>query len=218
MRRLTLGAMICLVSGLSLSIASEPGQNMAEPNTGAQVTHILEVTPDTLYDTLLTGATSSQNITITNLGTGTQTFDVTVDYLRPGNPLPLASWPTVRLPFIEDFEDGDYAGWNNYGSSTGVREVTDSTAAEGSRSFHSSNNHFEFPEGIIYRFNVGSQISRMSFYVRSNSADRHDAFVTVYSDSNGTVVSFLAQEGGSSRLMSTRTVMRPMRIQRIPGT
>jgi hypothetical protein len=108
--------------------------------------------------------------------------------------------PAVGLPFFDGFESGNFDQWQIDGQS-GVREVTNATAAQGSYSFHhQSAVSGQHNQGIHKDFAAGSQPQYISFYVRPGSSSLANAYCVFYSDtlgqvSSGQAIWFLAVSG-----------------------
>jgi hypothetical protein len=118
----------------------------------------------------------------------------------PGAPIPGAG-PAPSSPnqddfrFQENFEDGDFNGWQ-VAPQTAVREVTTATAANGTaHSYHEENFTIGHLQGI-YRLFPAEQPSYMSFYVRSASATTSAGYFAVFDASGRELIFFFASSSG----------------------
>jgi hypothetical protein len=176
----------------------------------------IAVSPDSLAETLLTGAQSVQTLTIRNIGEGTLDFKAeatgvfegrtsfalkprgaadpkgsttkAADETTEGSAIPLsrAGVAAVDLPFYDGFEDGDFSDWTD-GGGFGVKEVTNTTAAKGQYSFH-----YQYTggnghfHGIHQDLTPGSQPDYASFYVRPGANNLSAGYFTLYTNGGTT--------------------------------
>ena len=85
----------------------------------------------------------------------------------------------VAVPFYDGFEDGNYDGWvRDSDPGDGFCEVTDTTAAVGTYSFHyyGGSEDGTHESGIHQEFTAGAQPEYVSFYVRSGSTSQADGY------------------------------------------
>jgi len=115
-----------------------------------------------------------------------------VEIFVPGEPSDITS----PLILDDDFEDGDYDGWFvMYGS--GIREVTDITAAAGSQySYHESQSSLGHFDGIYQ--NLGSVQPRyIGFYIRSGARATSDAYFVLRNSGGEDAIWFFAMGSGN---------------------
>jgi len=107
------------------------------------------------------------------------------------NPQKLASPLILR----DDFEDSDYDGWLDAGSS-GTKEITNATTANGTvhsyQEYSSPLSHFN---GIYQEFD-SIQPCYISFYIRSGSTSTSDAYWVLQNSSGDDVIWFFAKNNG----------------------
>ena len=177
------------------------------------------VLPDSLIVTVTQGVNTTAALTIQNTGVMDLQWELftalpSVSFsannvgikprhdLQPDELLPalvstsLNTTP-VPVPFADDFEDGNFNGWVDDGG-TGIKEVTNTTAASGLYSFHyqytGANGHYH---GIHRDFNPGSQPNYIGFYVRSGSNFLSDTYVVIYNTAhNAEIITFFARSTG----------------------
>ncbi len=95
--------------------------------------------------------------------------------------------------FVDDFEDGDYNGWLEAGS--GVKEVTSTTAAKGTYSYHESSSPSSHYNGIYQEFD-SIQPGYISFYIRSGSTTTSDAYCVFRNSVGENLIWFFASQYG----------------------
>jgi len=130
---------------------------------------------------LLTPATSS---VLEPCETAGEILDFTIE-----NPRKLFS---PRM-FVDDFEDGDYDGWLEAGS--GVKEVTSTTAAKGTYSYHESSSPSSHYNGIYQEFD-SIRPGYISFYIRSGSTETSDAYCIFRNSVGDNLIWFFASQYG----------------------
>jgi len=201
----------------ALKVLDEQGNTSALSNSPAATTlgiPIIAVTPDSLVDSLLTGAQSTRTLKINNKGEGTLDFKVRIEGLsspafslsvkanRPaearvirtdlardetaiGAAISAAKSVAEKLPFRDGFESGNFNKWVNDGGS-GTKEATSATAAAGKYSFHYSyTGSNDHLHGIHQDFEKGSQPKYIGFYIRSGSVQSSDAYFVVTTNQPG---------------------------------
>lgn len=89
----------------------------------------------------------------------------------------------ASLPFYDSFESGNFSEWDIDGQS-GVQEVTNTTAAQGSYSFHSQSTQVAHFQGIHRDFAAGSQPASIGFYVRPGSNTVSHAYCVFTGDTS----------------------------------
>ncbi len=92
------------------------------------------------------------------------------DFNRDSLNIPYDGSKAYNIPYYDGFEDGNLDDWYQFGSS-GISEVTDSTAAEGQYSFHNLNYYDWDCTGIFQLFEYGSRPNHISFYIRFAGTD-----------------------------------------------
>jgi len=102
-----------------------------------------------------------------------------------GEPSIPAGDPVPPVPtgwgLVDDFEDGDFDGWQ-IGSGSCTREVTATTAAAGTHfSFMQSGVYYGWMDGVSRQFPAG-QYAYAGFYVRTGATNRAAAYVVVGDD------------------------------------
>jgi hypothetical protein len=104
--------------------------------------------------------------------------------------------PAVGLPFFDGFESGNFNQWQIDGQS-GVREVTNATAAQGAYSFHFQSVLTQgHNQGIHKDFAPGSRPEYISFYVRPGSTSSANAYCVFHGDTLGLeAIWFFARSG-----------------------
>lgn len=115
-----------------------------------------------------------------------------------GKSLRWASSNAASLPFYDGFEDGSYSRWTEDASS-GLREVTNATSAEGNYSFHYHNTLTGHFHGIHVDFDTSSRPMYAGFFVRSGSTNAADAYFVFVDSTNGGIydaIFFFADRGG----------------------
>ena len=104
----------------------------------------------------------------------------------------------VFADFSDNFESGNLSNWVIDGSD--ITEITTSTSAEGSRSFHlydsTSSTH---SDGIHATFS-DFQPNYVGFYVRSGSTSASDAYFNLKDSSCGWIIYFYAKNDGTFTL------------------
>jgi len=151
------------VSGENITFNNVHGTTVtitADPN--------IWIDPTDFNMTIHTGETTDVNLTIGNNGLGFLNWEIT----NTGKPL-----------FIDTFEDGDYNGWMDAGGSY-TREVTDQTAADGSRySLSLTGGSTTHNNGLKYTL-PNIQPTYLEFHVRFGSTSIADGYF-ILSDANG---------------------------------
>jgi subtilisin family serine protease len=145
--------------------------------------------PDLVDEELVNGQQTVRQLGVLNLGGDELVFDL---LLRPELVVPPGSWS-----WLDDFEDGDLAGWHDAGGG-GFKEVSDETAAAGSaRSYteYGSATPLAHYDGI-YTHPGEPCPSYVTFWVRSGATTTHDAYVTLRDDRDRLVFYFLARGSG----------------------
>jgi len=201
----------------ALKVLDEQGNTSALSNSPAATTlgiPMIAVTPDSLVDSLLTGAQSTQTLKINNKGEGTLDFKVRIegasasafslsvkanrsnetrvirtdlarDETAASAVVPAAKSAVEKLPFYDGFESGNFNKWVNDGGS-GTKEVTSATAAVGKYSFHYQyTGSANHIHGIHQDFEKGSQPKYIGFYIRSSSVQNSDAYFVVTTNQPG---------------------------------
>ncbi|MCB9508558.1 MAG: S8 family serine peptidase [Deferribacteres bacterium] len=186
----------------------------------------LSLSPDSLDVTLLTGQVDTQTFALANTGGSELRYFLEVvesagaahaiqraseaqipQYFASGSDILPDVAPQIQasntgsavaaiLPFRDGFESGDFSQWL-IDDISGVREVTNSTAARGQYSFAYSNlieGHFH---GIHQEFEA-SQPEYISFYIRSGSSTQSDAYflLTNGGETRNSVILFFARANG----------------------
>jgi subtilisin family serine protease len=101
----------------------------------------------------------------------------------------------LDILFEDDFEDGNFDGWLDGGGS-GNREVTDETAANGTRySYHESNSSGSHFQGVYQELGP-IQPGYVGFYIRSGSNTSNDAYVVLTSSVGEGLIWFFARASG----------------------
>jgi subtilisin family serine protease len=97
--------------------------------------------------------------------------------------------------FGDDFEDGDYEGWEDFGE--GRKEVTDQTAAGGSVfSYHEYDSPAGHFNGVARNFGA-ARPAYVSFYIRPGATDQADSYVLL-DDSGGRHVTYVYCSSGGT--------------------
>jgi len=114
-------------------------------------------------------------------------------------PFDFHSTPRQFAPpmiFRDNFEDGNYDGWLS-GEGSGTKEVTNSTAANGTvYSYHEYNSPDGYHFSGIYRQLGAVQPGYISFYIRSGSTTTHDAYFVLQNSTGYDAIWFFAKGGG----------------------
>jgi hypothetical protein len=98
--------------------------------------------------------------------------------------------------FYDSFESGSFDQWS-IGSASALREITAKTAARGIRSFHYKYSGWQDHFNGIYRtFAPDTRPSEISFYVRSGSTSRADAYFVITDDQYYECIWFYARDNG----------------------
>ncbi|RMG22679.1 MAG: hypothetical protein D6732_25470, partial [Methanobacteriota archaeon] len=177
------------------------------------------ISPDSIILSVTQGYTTTALMTIHNQGVADLNWEI-FTALPPANhpsvraqrkisgkrlpdedlqPINAALVPTtsVPIPYADDFEDANFTEWTDDGGS-GIKEVTNQTAASGTYSFHylytGINGHYH---GIHQDFYPGSKPDYIGFYVRSGSNVLSDAYVVIYNaQRNAEIIAFFARSTG----------------------
>jgi M6 family metalloprotease-like protein len=180
----------------------------------------ITVNPASFDETMMPENTITRQLTLGNTGQSVLNYNVSLNMA----PVPLGRYQIVSapsklnplsethnmenlsrspsfagaLPFSDGFEDGTFDDWFD-GGGTGVKEVTDLTAAEGIYSFHYEHTtadevHYS---GIYQEFPSGSQCPYIGFYIRSGSTSEADAYFVITSDSFDDIIWFYAKSTGN---------------------
>jgi len=179
-------------AGLTLH-SNDPDQPRVkvELNGSGVVAPQIEVAPQAFSETLFSGGTRTRTMTIENQGGSDLAYHLRVDVpIRP---------PDVPGPgaffFFDDFEDGDLAGWLGT-QSAGTHEVTDATAANGTRySFHEAESVGGHQTGINLQL-PDIRPGYIGFYVRPGAPDSADSYVVLTNPSGIECIFFFASTGG----------------------
>ncbi|NIO27668.1 MAG: choice-of-anchor D domain-containing protein [Candidatus Latescibacteria bacterium] len=98
--------------------------------------------------------------------------------------------------FYENFEDGNYDGWQD-GGGLGVKEVSSETAAQGTIfSYHEYNSSHGHYNGI-YKELGAIQPRYISFWIRSGSIATFDSYFTLRDSAGRSAIWFLTTENGT---------------------
>jgi hypothetical protein len=110
----------------------------------------------------------------------------------PSNPREF----TLPDIFGDNFEDGNFNGWRDGGGS-GIKEVTNSTAAKGTiYSYHEYDSPRPSHYDGIYHELGAAQAGYVGFYIRSGSTTTNDAYFVLRNSSGDDVILFFARGSG----------------------
>jgi hypothetical protein len=149
----------------------------------------ISVSPGSYDITLETRRMTTRNLTLENLGLGQLNWSI----------------KTSGLLFQEDFEDGDFNGWQN-GAGSYTRQVVSNTAAAGtSKSFSLTGGNQNHMNGIYRTFTTGHEPEYVGFYIRTSTNSIHNAFIKMTDGSGWNFVYLYAQNNGSFYLVLSGT-------------
>jgi subtilisin family serine protease len=184
---------------------------------------VIAASPDRFDVALISGETDVQTLNIDNSAGGSRLFwNLDINYIAPTlsferdksndiirsdrdateffEPKSRSYFNTnpssmVSIPFRDGFESGNYDGWME-GTGSGVREVTNSTSAEGIYSFYyQSSTNFEHFRGIQQNFEAGGQPDNVSFFIRSGSESLADGYFVLWHGESDAIWFFAGPEG-----------------------
>jgi subtilisin family serine protease/outer membrane lipoprotein-sorting protein len=172
----------------------------------------IKISPQTFFQKQATGKKTSQVLTISNEdGASKLYYDFQIQYSsdigltriqqgtvvdsEPGIAMESKLKTGHTVPFRDGFESGSFDQWKA-SSNEGIREVTNTTAAEGKYSFrHQSVTDRRHKEGIELSLEKGSRPEIISFYVRSSSEEAFDGYFVV-TGAASTGIMFMTQSNG----------------------
>ena len=163
---------------------------------------VIQIEPHTLSFVTPLTKSQTQDLTLNNSGKGPLEWKLSMDILNnqestiSKDMIHLSSKPLSNgLPFIENFET-DLSKWRlDWG--LGIKEITDTTAADGTHSFYYySKGYNAHNHGIHTEFSDIIQPDTISFKIRSGSTNTADAYVRLsYQDQ--TIILFFAKSNGN---------------------
>lgn len=188
---------------------SHPVVNVAMIGAGVYAP-VITISPDSFMVMLGEGDSVIQTMTIGNSGQGTLYWngdgaaataflnpsrDRRNDRIRPISDVRymekisdraikrsmISGAATLTGDFYDNFEDGDLEGWNINGAA-GVREITSSTSAIGTKSFHYQNSTLGHSHGISRDFLSEYQPEYAGFYVRTSTNFKAGGYFRIDTD------------------------------------
>jgi hypothetical protein len=164
-----------------LALENQTWNNNLTMNTLITAESDISVSPGSYDLTVETRRMTTRNLTLENLGLGQLNWSI----------------KTTGLLFQEDFEDGDYNGWQD-GSGSYTRQVVSSTAAAGTtKSFSLTGGSQNHQNGIYKTFTPGLEPEYVGFYIRTSTTSIHNAFIRLTDGSGSNFVYIYAQSNGS---------------------